>query len=63
VFHQSTTVFRQRVVYVPARKLLVKHIIDNPAVVPTGRIMFSLAASGGLAHKGGIAGKGGGLAG
>ena len=28
----------------------------------TGRIMSSLAASGGLAHKGGIAGQGGGLA-
>lgn len=30
---------------------------------PTGRIMSSLAASGGLAYKGGIAGSGGGLAG
>jgi hypothetical protein len=30
---------------------------------PTGRVMSSLAAPGGLASKGGIAGKGGGLAG
>ena len=30
---------------------------------PTGRIMSSLTASGGLTSKGGIAGKGGGLAG
>lgn len=30
---------------------------------PTGRIMSSIAASGGLASKGGLAGKGGGLAG
>jgi hypothetical protein len=29
----------------------------------TGRIMSSLAAGGGLAHKGGLAGKHGGLAG
>jgi len=33
---------------------------DTP---PAGRIMSSLAASGGLAGMGGIAGKGGGLAG
>jgi len=31
--------------------------------VPTGRIMSSLVAAGGLASEGGIAGKGGGLAG
>ncbi len=33
------------------------------AAVPVGRIMSSLAASGGLAGPGGIAGSGGGLAG
>ncbi len=33
------------------------------AVAPSGRIMSSLAASGGLAGQGGIAGPGGGLAG
>jgi len=33
------------------------------AVVVSGRIMSSMAASGGLAGKGGMAGKGGGLAG
>jgi len=34
---------------------------DEPSA--GGRVMSSLASSGGLAHKGGIAGKGGGLAG
>ena len=38
-------------------------IIPRPAgPAPTGRIMSSLAASGGLAGEGGIAGRGGGLA-
>ena len=44
--------------------------VDDPrlyfrleAAAPTGRIMSSLAASGGLAGLGGIAGQGGGLAG
>ncbi len=32
-------------------------------VVVTGRVMFSLAGTGGLASSGGIAGSGGGLAG
>ncbi len=63
MFHQSSSVFRQRVIYVPLRKLLVKHIIDSPAVPVTGRVMSSLASHGGLAGMGGIAGKGGGLAG
>ena len=35
----------------------------EPEVVAAGRIMFSLAGSGGLVYKGGIAGIGGGLAG
>ena len=38
-------------------------IIPSKAVVVGGRIMSSLAASGGLAGMGGIAGQGGGLAG
>jgi len=36
---------------------------DQAAAPAGGRIMSSLAASGGLAYKGGIAGAGGGLAG
>jgi len=63
-FHyHNNRVFGRQVVYVPLRRLLVKHIVDMPAVVPSGRIMSSLAGAGGLAAKGGIAGKGGGLAG
>jgi len=40
---------------------IVKPVTADPA--PTGRIMSSLAGSGGLAHRGGLAGIGGGLAG
>jgi len=36
--------------------------LNNPSP-PTGRVMSSLAGSGGLASRGGIAGSGGGLAG
>lgn len=38
-------------------------IAEDQAVAAAGRIMSSLAGSGGLAGKGGIAGAGGGLAG
>ncbi len=62
MYHQSSTVFRQKVIYIPLRKLLIKHIIDMPFVAPTGRVMSSLASHGGLASRGGIAGIGGGLA-
>lgn len=44
------------------RWLLLRYITPIVSAVG-GRIMSSLAYSGGLAHKGGIAGKGGGLAG
>jgi hypothetical protein len=38
-------------------------VANNEAAAAAGRIMSSLAGSGGLAGKGGIAGAGGGLAG
>lgn len=40
-------------------------VVSEAIVAPPtgGRIMSSLAASGGLAYKGGVAGQGGGLAG
>ncbi len=45
-----------------ARRSLLLKLVDQDAPVPSGRIMSSLAAGGGLAGPGGIAGKGGGLA-
>ncbi len=50
--------------YWPLNPLVKQH--DRIAISPAaaaGRIMSSLAGSGGLAYKGGIAGIGGGLAG
>jgi hypothetical protein len=40
----------------------IVYILGGVIAAPGGRIMSSLANSGGLAHKGGIAGQGGGLA-
>jgi len=45
----------------PEASHLVKPVTPDP--VPSGRIMSSLVAHGGLVAEGGIAGKGGGLAG
>ncbi len=46
---------------IPAGREIV--IQDDAAAPAGGRVMSSLAGSGGLAHKGGLAGPGGGLAG
>ena len=45
------------------RKLYGSFVGKTEEGAPTGRIMSSLAAGGGLVSKGGIAGKSGGLAG
>ena len=62
-FYRTGGVFRQVNVLIVKRLLLVKHIIDMPAPVITGRTMGSLAAGGGLAGVGGLAGSRGGIAG
>jgi len=64
IYYYTKSVFRQQVVYVPLlRQLLVKHIVDMPAPVITGRTMGSLAGAAGLAGVGGLAGRRGGIAG
>jgi len=45
----------------PQRQILTKQAV-LPVVAPSGRIMSSIVAGGGLVAKGGLAGKGGGLA-
>lgn len=47
----------------PTQEYIIPVALVYGSVEPTGRIMSSLAGSGGLAGMGGIAGIGGGLAG
>ncbi len=57
------TVFRKLYRFTPIRRRFVVRDEGTADTPPSGRIMSSIAGSGGLAHKGGLAGKGGGLAG